>query len=367
MARMYKSTRCTCTFLLFTAILLVDGCKSKNEDIEYRKPVFSVCENVKFEILSDELVGLNRINDFFLHDDKLFVLAYDGTDKKYLHWYNLSGECLGSSLDYGRGPNDLLIPYSSSYDGESSLLRVYDGSSLFLRSIDLDKTGNPSTVVEAIPLENESSPQKIIYWDKRRLEAFAPSPIDGAITDPRFVLLGKTGDTLSVLDGYPGGISRQKLGWIYNVSSYLELSPDHSKFAAAGAHGEILETFSIEKDRISRISAGYYLAPEFDVVTNQGYFFWDFNDKSVFGFSDLFVDDSYVFLVEDGETNPNVVSETVANSLVVIFDWECHPIKKIQTDYTIRRIFYESGDNNLYAVVCDADSRTLFGRFHLDL
>lgn len=345
------------TFLAVT--LLLTCCGVNNEKSGFKKPVFPVKENAEFTVISDELIGINVINDLFCGDNWICVYAYDAENQCYIHLFDKSGEKLFSALRSGRGPNEIKFPSTSSYNSESATLDIFDAIASKNITVHIDSLllSDGKKGISSIN-ELDSYPEKIKVWPGHRLEGRAERK-EG---QKRLTLLNDFGDTLSTYDSFPEIENKELLPRLYTWFSGFELSPDHTRLATTSSAGEILETFSLG-EQISSLAIGYFIEPDVDL--KEGYFPFDYNERSVYGFSDLFVDNSLIYTAHDDVTP--VRSNKKGNHKVAIYDWNCNPVKEIQTDYRIERICVESDSDKMFAVVRDNDSSTYLAHIKLNI
>lgn len=347
---------------LLTVFFIFTCCGGNNEKSGFKKPVFPVKENAEFTVITDELIGINVVNDLFCGDNWICILGYDAENQSYLHLFDKSGAKLFSTLKSGRGPNEVKFPMITSYNSESTTLDIFDAIASKNITVHIDSLllSDGKHGISSIN-ELDSYPEKIKIWPGYRLEGRAERK-EG---QKRLTLLNDFGDTLSTYDSFPEIENKDLLPRLYTYHSGFELSPDFTKLATTSCGGEILETFSLEKE-ISRIATGYFIEPD---VKLEGAFPYDYNERTVFGFSDLFVDNSLIYTAHDGKTLA-LSDEKDKRSLfsrIAIYDWNCNPVKEIQTDYRIERICVESDSDRMFAVVRDNDSSTYLAHIKLNI
>ena len=348
--------------LTFLAVCFLFTCCGKNEKSGFKKPVFPVKENAEFTVITGELIGINVINDLFCGDNWICILGYDAENQSYLHLFDKSGEKLFSALKSGRGPNEIKLPVISSYNSESATLDIFDAIASKNITVHIDSlllSGGKMGISSINELD--PYPEKIKVWPGYRLEGRA----ERKNGQKRLTLLNDFGDTLSTYDSFPEIENKALLPRLYTWQSEFEVSPDHTRLATTSCAGEILETFSLGKD-ISNIATGYFIEPDVNI---EGAFPYDYNERTVFGFSDLFVDNSLIYTAHDGKTLAESYDKKtdLLFSRIAIYDWNCNPVKEIQTDYRIERICVESDSDKMFAVVKDKDSRTYLAYLYLNL
>ena len=349
--------------LAFLALnFLFTCCGGNNEKSGFKKPVFPVKENAEFTLITDELVGINVVNDLFCGDNWICILGYDAENQSYLHLFDKSGKKLFSALRKGRGPNEGMFPMTTSYNSKSATLDIFDAIASKNITVHIDSLllSDGKHGISSIN-ELDSYPEKIKIWPGHRLEGRA----ERKKGQKRLTLLNDFGDTLSTYDSFPEIENKALLPRLYTWQSEFEVSPDHTRLATTSCAGEILETFSLG-EQISSIATGYFIEPDVDL---EDAFPYAFNERTVFGFNDLFVDNSLIYTVHDGKTlaESNNIDNRSLFSRIAIYDWNCNPVKEIQTDYRIERIFVESNSDKLFAVVRDNDSNTHLAHIKLNL
>ena len=338
-------------------------CGVKNEKSGFKKPAFPVKETAEFTVITDELIGINAVSDLLCGDNWICVYAYDAENQCNMHLFDKSGKKLFSVLRTGRGPNEVLFPLTTSFDIESATLDIFDATASKNITVHMDSllASDGKSGISSIN-ELDSYPEKLKIWPGHRLEGRAVKK-EG---HKRLTLLNDFGDTLSTYDSFPEIENKDILPRLYTFHSWFELSPDFTKLATASCGGEILETFSLS-EKISNISTGYFIEP--DVNLEEGSFPYAFNERTVFGFSDLFVDNSLIYTAHDGKTlaKSKDIDKRSLFSRIAIYDWNCNPVKEIQTDYRIERICVESDSDKMFAVVKDNDSKTYLAYVYLNL
>lgn len=348
------------TFLAVT--LLLTCCGVNNEKSGFKKPVFPVKENAEFTVITDELIGINVVNDLFCGDNWICILGYDAENQSYLHLFDKSGKKLFSALKKGRGPNEVMFPATTSFNSKSATLDIFDAIASKNITVHIDSLllSDGKHGISSIN-ELDSYPEKIKIWPGHRLEGRAERK-EG---QKRLTLLNDFGDTLSTYDSFPEIENKALLPRLYTYHSKFEVSPDHTKLATTSCGGEILETFSLGED-ISNIATGYFIEPDVNI---EGAFPYDDNERTILGFSDLFVDNSLIYTAHDGKTlakSKNIDKRSLF-SRIAIYDWNCNPVKEIQTDYRIERICVESDSDKMFAVVRDNDSSTYLAHIKLNI
>ena len=348
------------TFLAVT--LLFTCCGGKNEKSGFKKPVFPVKENAEFTVITDELIGINVINDLFCGDNWICIYAYDAENQCYMHLFDKSGEKLFSALKKGRGPNEVMFPATTSFNSKSATLDIFDAIASKNITVHIDSLllSDGKKGISSIN-ELDSYPEKIKVWPGHRLEGRAERK-DG---QKRLTLLNDFGDTLSTYDSFPEIENKDLLPRLYTFFSGFELSPDHTKLATTSCGGEILETFSLGEE-ITSIATGYFIEPDVNI---EGAFPYFDNERTILGFSDLFVDNSLIYTAHDGKTLAlsDIKDKRSLFSRIAIYDWNCNPVKEIQTDYRIERICVESDSDKMFAVVRDNDSSTYLAHIKLNI
>ena len=139
-------------------------------------------------------------------------------------------------------------------------------------------------------------------------------------------------------------------------------SPDKSRLAIGTLHGTVLETYGIGQDSIAPIAVRVFEEPDID-VSSGGY---DYNERTVLGFYDIYAFDDRILAAYDGEVNPYWNSgDRQTYTKIAVFDWEGNPLELIHTDYKIERLCYSETENTIYAAVMDRDGIMYLAKMEL--
>ncbi len=302
--------------------------------------VFHSERESRFEIISDELY-LNLANDIFLHDSCLFLVAYNQTDNTTLQIYDKAGNKLRGAVRYGRGPGETQALMQTHIEG-NELVYFFYGKTLRYDISSL--AGNHNT--PKFSLADVDVPVSADFVCQ--LDEGAQLVVSGE--SPRVVLRDSLGNVQSEYDIFP--VKDETMARMVSLFSYYEVSHDNSKLVAATSMGVVLEIFSIEEDSIKVASSGNYVEPDFDVIPGS----YDFNERTVMGFNDVFATNDRIYAVYDGEVNPYWNDgDRQTFTKIAVFDWEGNPIELIRTDYSIDKICFSEAENTIYAAVKDHD------------
>ncbi len=152
---------------------------------------------------------------------------------------------------------------------------------------------------------------------------------------------------------------------IYN-DAITSVSPDGRKMVIGTRWGGIMEIYSL-KDSIRLETTRYFIEPDF--IAHQGW--GEMTENSRFGFIDIDVTDNLVYTVIDGETYPLRSKGDYSEDRkkhgnnISIFDWNGHPVRRIMTDYAIRKFAVDREAHMAYAVVVDSLKRPYLGRIDI--
>lgn len=355
---------CAAAFLLGS---ILAGCAGKSQKADYSIPEFKETADAEFEIISEELFGLNAISDIAVHDSTVIVTAVSLEDGKILHLYDKdSGTPLMHTLNYGRGPKELLFASNSCFDNNSATMTFFDNIASKKLTVNMD-----SLLVHGLDAVDETSWQAPrwnvhdITLTKGNLLTYNISFLQRDTSSiKRLVLTDKSGNAVSTYDAFPEMDDDRKRFMIY-ANEIIAVSPNEEKFAVASSLGGILETFSLEDGVIENLSTRYFVEPDFTMEGNR-YVYDDLMDA----FCDLHATDDVLIAAYGGETRMTD-SHTAREERIppfrniAIFDWKGNALKLIRTDHRIDRLCFEKEENTIYAVIKDYDGRSLIGRIRL--
>ena len=95
--------------LLLLLAAVFPGCKVDRPGV-YSPPKFKETVDAEFELVSDEIFGVNAISDFVVYGSKVIVCALNHEDGTILHIYDKeSGEPLMHTLNSGRDPRNFCL------------------------------------------------------------------------------------------------------------------------------------------------------------------------------------------------------------------------------------------------------------------
>ena len=356
--------------LMALTVILYIGCNSKTET-EYAMPNFKEVSSAKVTVLSEELFGLSNILDVFSYRSHIIVIAYNRENNTLLHIFSKTGELVCETLKRGRGPKELNWIYSFWFDQDSGRLQFFDrvlnktvdiniDRILAEGAVSISETHNqfPGWFTHICPLDDGS--REIII---RNIHSEADTT--GFV---RIEMRDSSGNTIAQHKDFPE--SDPKKRFIIYGDDMVSVSPDGERMAIGTSWGCVLELYSI-KDNLQLENVEYLIKPDF--IAHNGY--GEMTENTRFGFSDLYTSDSFIYSVLSNKAFSAKKSESRAHNTekytiynnICIFDWESNPIKKISTDFQVRKLCVDEDLNIGYAVVADSFGRPFLGKFHIDI
>lgn len=142
----------------------------------------------------------------------------------------------------------------------------------------------------------------------------------------------------------------------YIYGSYISLSPDRTRLACVLGYGAILETFKIQGDMISLDTIRGFYRPEFTLDKNKVVLS---TPKTIFGFSDLYVTNKYIYSTFCSQPHKTTTNE------VAVFDWKGNCICLYRVDYILEKICIDEVNKKFYAIGKNKDLETLLVEFDL--
>ena len=352
---MKKDTTFPTRLLRYGAVLLfvLSGCGGDRPGV-YSPPEFKETVEEEFEIVSDEIFGVNAISDMEVYGSKVIVCALNPEDGTIMHIYDKeSGEPLMHTLNYGRGPKELLFLSNISFLQESGTMVFFD--IIASKRLDIDVDGLMEHGLDAV---------EEVYWPSRLWNLRNIALENGSLhtynisylqrdtsSVERIELCDRNGNIISTYNEFPVIDDDRKRFMMYN-NELIAVSPDEEKFAITSTLGGILETFSMKGGELRNIATKYFIEPDF---TLEG----DYSNL-IASFCDLYATDEVLLAAYGGETEFGTGINNIA-----IFDWNGNPLKLIRTGHRIERLCLDSEDNALYAIIQDSEGRPYIGRVRL--
>ncbi|MBQ6087204.1 MAG: hypothetical protein IJK96_04005 [Bacteroidales bacterium] len=335
---------------IFILLFLLSGCSQKDKG--YALPEFKKVEQASFEIIGEELLGVNASTNLLPYKSYLILVAYDASNKNCLHIFDKNGKPVISTVRIGRGPGEILFPGNPSFDRENGILTFFDLIGKKTLAIDINLLSESGQLIDSIIEEYRelSYPTLSRLTNKGRVDFNGVLPL-GKDTGPRFVYVDyTTNDTLTFND-YPlkfGDDAWDKY-YMYDTNTMMELSPKGDKMAICSQWCGILETFSIGSE-FKLISTSYFAEPKYSGQKNGGGMI--ISDEAILVFNDIYTTDKELLCAYDGGQRGQSIPGNWYNK-IAIFDWKGKPIKEIITDKRIEQLCMTQ-EGQIFALVNNA-------------
>lgn len=333
-------------------LFLLYSCKS---DSLYNAPRFTHKKVVDLELLSDNL-SFNSVNDMYIYDNYVIIVAFDNNTSTYIHIYDKNtGKHIRSGVQRGRGPNETIFgQFNSHFDPRTGVVSMFDFMNRSIIKMDISKfligdagaiystEFHPNFNTKVFPL-NDS----MFLW----INNFSPVSVDKAA---RFIVTDDLGDAIYELDKFPYDENTWFRYNLYN-SLYYDITPDRDKLAIISNYGLVVEIYELLNDSIRERTTKYYIEP---TIGNEKEYN---NDDTILGVNDVYVTDSAIYSAYDGEHYGNVPSSQFYNNIAV-FDWNGNPKSLYKTNMRVLRVCCDDNTDELYAVVENKDESTYLAR-----
>ena len=352
--------------LIALAAFLSSCCSPSSED-RYALPEFDNVSDSKVEIISEELFGINRVSDIFVMEDHVVVGAYNAEDNTVLQVFDREGAELCHAVQYGRGPKEVLSMLNLWSDKGKGVVGIVDQNQNKEVYVDIDRLleeGPVSITEEGVTLPSWFQEMRPVPATGRKVVIRNISPIKDTAGFYRITVEDSTGSITGRSRSYPLP-DRDKCFIIYN-EAMTSVSPDGEKMAVGTLWGGILEIYSL-RDGIELKDVEYFIEPDF--IAHSGY--GEMTENTRFGFIDIDVTDDLIYTVIDGETYPLrsqgdfSKDEKQHGNNISIFDWNGQPVRKIMTDYEIKKLCVDEESQVAYTVVVDSLKRPFLGRINI--
>ena len=343
-----KASQYIATVQVLLLLFTLAGCTGKAGGGKYSLPVYDKEMTSEFEVMTDELIGLNLIHIY---------------DKE-------SGDPVLDIIDRGRGPKEYNLGRICDFDDNTGGMKIYEpeeGKVIRFQADSLLAYGLDAVSSYSLQLPT-SSPVFVseIADDGKTLVV---STTGSTESDERIGIWDEMWNQVSVYDEYPElDLGDREKFFAFHDISYA-MSPAKDRIATGTMWGGVLEIFTIE-DGIRKTYSGYYVEPTLGL--SEGGFIspWP-NENTILGFNDIFATSSRLYTVFDGKTGFLQLLEKSPSEReliytgVSIFDWDGHALKRINTDYRIDRLYADESEGVLYALIRDQQMRSYLGRIRL--
>ena len=329
-------------------IVVIVALQSCREDL-YSPPEFPLEKESAFELLSDVLY-FNIVSDIWEYGDYLLVCAYDRKNNRFFHVYDKrTGAYIDSYVSRGRGPGEIFFGHmNTSFNG--GVISFFDVMSGSVVDVSVDSMASGRVNMEEKVLQMSSGTFYVGKVKDGYVCVMSKNPYQESVPgESRFELRDEAFNIVDKSDFAPA-LTPEQMFVMYVHSSYA-VSPDMTRFCIASEQGAILEIYTVDS-AIRNNVVKYFYEPDFDVL----YGTYDFNERTVLGFSDVFATNDRLFTVYDGEVNPfRNGGDRQMFTRIAVFDWDGNPLELIHTDYSIDKIAYSEAENTIYAAVADSD------------
>ena len=331
------------TLFFFLITVAMTGCNQSEKRIVYLDLVFPIDKTVDLEMILEDPIIPAVVTDIDLYNSKL-VLAYRLNDR-HIHFFNAeSGEELGSSINIGQGPNEIIHLNRLSLDRKTGTFTIFDVMTKQLYSENIDSLFNGALISQV----NEDFGRAFSIFPLPQ-GYFCFDPPYNADKERRYFLKKHDGEIVKY-EGYP----YDDFLLLVNISARYRMGffKDGTKMVAATSPGLIFEFFNlrngIEKTHM-RYFRKIYLEKDGSPDTERSGGLFDFycTDNFIYG--------TYV--------EPN--NGLRANN-IVIFDWEGNPVKIFRTKYKkLHRLCVDDEERFLYVIGEDDDGKYFLAKLDL--
>ena len=342
--------------MMLSVFQILSGCNGDIQKSEYSFPGFKETAEAEFEVISDELFGLNAISDITVRGSKIIVCSVSLEDGKIMHLYDKGN--VGPPmhiLNYGRGPKELLFASNISFSHDTGTMTFSDNLAAKQVNVNIDVLAERG--LDAVDEVQWQVPRWNVHNLKLEKGYLLTYNIGYLQRDTssveRIELCDRNGNIISTYNEFPVIDDDRKRFMMYN-NEIIAVSPDEEKFVITTSVGGILEIFSMRDGELKNITTKYFIEPDFSMEGN----IYNY-DNLIYSFSDLCATDDAIYAAYGGESD--FKSSTGCHN-IAIFDWNGNPLKLIRTGHRIERLCLDSEENTLYAMIQDSEGRSYIGR-----
>lgn len=354
--------------MMLSVFQILPGCNGDIQKSEYSFPGFKETAEAEFEVISDELFGLNAISDITVRGSKIIVCSVSLEDGKIMHLYDKGN--VGPPmhiLNYGRGPKELLFASNISFSHVTGTMTFSDNLAAKQVNVNVDVLAERG--LDAVDEVQWQVPRWNVHnlkLEKGNLLTYNIGYLQRDTSKVmRLEMRDRYGNILSAYNEFPV-IDNDRKRFMMYTNEIIAVSPDEEKMAIASSLGGILETFSLKNGEIRNKATKYFIEPDFSIEGNRYNY-----DNLLDCFSDLYAEDDVIYAAYGGEVrmsenrNRPPEEQSLSYRNIAVFDWEGRALKKIRTDYRIERLCLDKGENTIYAVIKDTEGRAYIGRIRL--
>lgn len=344
------------------AIILAAGLMSCSGGDLYSAPKFKAEEEIRFELLSDELMftpwGIKQ------RDTLLVVPGFSTESQNTLFVFDKNtGELVREGVRYGRGPGETVDGYYNvTLDGDT--VRYHERSGMGNMSFSLREFVESGSSMSCTK-ESRMLPKWCMYYrelpEDRLLTIQSKGYQSKDTISVRSVSVEKPDGSTARYDGSP--VKDPAESFVAYMQPHVTVSPSGTRLAVAAGCGAILETFDIS-DGIENTSVSYYIKP--GIVVSNGTN--SRSDDSVFGIGGMCSTDDRILCSYDGEIRygdfrklPREERPLIYRNIAT-FDWLGRPQILYRSEYRVMYLCADENDGSrIYAILSDNEGRYYIG------
>lgn len=291
-------------------------------------------------------------------DSVLIIL--DDVDNHFLHLYNAnSGSFIMNFSKKGQGPGELLSCEKFHLSKDKKKLSVYDILSRKIVVYDIDsmligKSKCDEFYLDYSKLSDNEIPtiiyDMIPYVDSLYL-------IKSNHCNMRYGIYSHKNENIlnlytTYLEGSFNYNSVEELWSVFSSNTFTLIRPDNLRFMNATRIGGILEIFDINNEtcQISSLHNIFIYEPIYNVAQGSKPIFVVSNEKTLFGFEDVYVTNDYIYtLLYDSaiKKKPQAIS---------ILNWDGKPVHKINFNTPVTKICVDENNHRIYLLCLNEEN-----------
>lgn len=321
-------------------LMLVFSCTNKKDG--YTPPSFPVEKNIEAVLLSDDLL-MNYAYGMCIDNKFVYVLALsDG------HWIQVydkhNGDFVGSYIQQGQGPEELVMGICMTIDHNNSTLSVYDERQQKLLVYSIDNSGN-APILSLVDSKYFTQYVGVVRnaWKLKNDNYLIDGQLGGISTKQKRFQLLVAEEVVDSFNLFPVIGFEMEAAFI---SPKVTLSPSREKMASGILFGAILETFSLIDQSIKLTDMQKFYPPKMKMMDGGV----RPDADMVYGFASLCSTEDNIYAIWVGDKNPNALNS------ITVFDWSGTEIARYQTNHLVFMIAIDENEpEKLYALVYDEE------------
>lgn len=335
------------SFFYLISILFIVGCKEDNRIIY--TGLFADADPVSVNRLNDTF-PFSFPTDIYIYDSLVVVVDAENNDK-ILHFFSKeNGEFLCSAIDKGRGPNEVLVPTSSSivqngisvFDAQSKKIVFADITNIDSLSLSTIELKSPFMITSVIP-----------YGNNLMLKGYQEDMLFGLYDS-------STAELRPIYSDYSAYTDNDEVNRaITDYSVKVRYNPKTNKLVYSTYIGGSLFCTDLIDGKIHPIWSNHYFEPQYEIVEGTTPIWVAPSLRGTIGFQDLCLTDNFVYGALWGCSQEEMIDKSPQ---IIKLDVQTGDLKEAYASKDIILCFTIDSNNILYGVFMNEEGLVYLGK-----